>query len=158
MAFGYKVPNFNLWARIYKVNCETSDAADRFYLPPRYTRCSIAKDINLFSMHVLFPKYTYLRSDYQTPFSWGDLIQVAGWENCVGKITHVSDIGAGYFNEHRAAIVYWDYDYSWDNVRGQVCASCDPTLEPPEGYEPLPLVLPADFWQVPDVVTEHPPP
>jgi len=158
MAFGFKVPQFNLWCRVYRVACANEDQDSRYYTGPMYSRCAIAKDINQFSMHVLFPKYTLLRSDYQTPFSWGDLIQVGGWENNVGKISHVSDIGAGYFNEHRAAIVYWTYDYSWTNTYGQVCGSVDPALEPPEGYTPLPLVLPADYWATPMIVEEHPPP
>lgn len=158
MPFGYKVPQFNLWCRIWKVQCETSNAADRFYIGPTYTRCAIAKDINQFSMHVLFPKWTGLRSDYQTPLSLGDLIQIAGWEYMCGKINHVSDIGAGYFNEHRAAIVYWLTDISPGSIYGQLCGSVDPELQPPEGYTPTPLTPPADFWQVPGEVEDHPPP
>jgi len=107
MAFGYKVPNFNLWARVFRVQCTTSDANDRYYQPPQYTRCAIAKDVNLFCMQMLFPKYTGLRDNDQTPLFLGDLIQVAGWENMVATIGSVRDIGAGFFNEHRAAIVNW---------------------------------------------------
>jgi len=158
MPFGFKVPQFNLWCRIWRVSCFENEQESRYYTGPFYTRCAIAKDINQFSMHVLFPKYTGLRSDYQTPFSWGDLIQVAGWETNVGKISHVSDIGAGYFNEHRAAIVYWIYDYTWDSVYGQACGSVHPELAPPDGYDPVPLILPADFWETPQIVTDYPPP
>jgi len=158
MAFGYKVPNFNLWARIYKVNCETSDAADRFYLPPRYTRCSIAKDINLFSMHVLFPKWTGIRDNDQTPLFLGDLIQIAGWEGMSGTIGSVRDIGAGFPNEHRSAIVNWWIDVSPGSLYGQVCGSVNAALEPPEGADMMFLTPPADFWQEPQIVTEHPPP
>jgi len=158
MAFGYKVPNFNLWARIWQVRCNTGDAEDRYYLPPKYTRCAIAKDINLFSMHILFPKHTALRDNDQTPLFLGDLIQVAGWENMVASIQSVRDIGAGFFNEHRAAYVYWWIDASPGSPYGQLCGSVNPDLEPPDGAEMVGLVEPADFWEEPQIVGEHPPP
>jgi len=157
MAFGYKVPNFNLWCRIWRVECDTSDEDDRYYLPPRYTRCAIAKDINLFSMHVLFPKWTGIRDNDQTPLFLGDLIQVGGWENMVATIGSVRDIGAGFPNEHRAAIVNWWIDVSPGSLYGQICGSVNPDLEPPEDAEMMPLTPPFNGWETPQIVTEHPP-
>jgi len=158
MAFGYKVPNFNLWARVWYIKSSGLDISDRYYLGPFYTRCSIAKDINLFAMHFNFPKGSYLRSQNMTPFNNGDIIQVAGWEYMFGWIESVYDVGAGFPNEHRMARVYFPQDITPDSFYAYYVPSCLPTLEPPEGAEFINSIPPSDYWQVPTEVEIHPPP
>jgi len=158
MAFGYKVPNFNLWARIWYVQSSGLEIGDRYYTGPYYTRCSIAKDINLFVMHFNFPKLTYLREQGMTPFNNGDIIQVAGWEYMYGWIEAVYDVGAGFPNEHRMARVYWPFDITPNHESGFYVPGANTMLEPPEGADMVGTVAPADFWQDPIEVETHPPP
>jgi len=158
VAFGYKVPRFNLWARIWFVQSSGLTIEDRSYRGPYYTRCSIARDINLFTMQVNFPKYSNLREQQMTPFNNGDLIQFAGWEYMYGWIESVYDVGAGFPNEHRMARVYWPFDITPFSDKGFYVASASSTLQPPEGAEMLPLVSPVEEWITPQEVVDHPPP
>jgi len=158
MAFGYKVPNFNLWARVWYVQSSGLSIDDRWYSGPYYTRCSIAKDINLFAMHFNFPKGVHLRSQNMTPFNNGDIIQVAGWEYMYGWIEAVYDVGSGFFNEHRMARVYWPMDITPNSVGGFYTPTSLETLEPPEGAAMIGSTPPADYWQAPIEVETHPPP
>lgn len=158
MAFGYKVPTFNLWGRIWRVWSSGLLIADRYYLGPYYTRCSIARDINLFTMQVNFPKHSYLRSQQMTAFNQGDIFQVAGWDYMYGWIESVFDVGAGFPNEHRMARVYWPFDITPFNDEGFYTPAASTELEPPEGAEMLQLVLPADGWTIPNEVLNFPPP
>jgi len=155
MAFGYKVPNFNLWGRVYRINSNGPTFAERVYTGPFYTPCAIAKDINNFAMHVQFPKWSALRAYNQTVFYHGDLFQIAGWEIAVGIINYVHDVGAGYPNEHRVATVNWWDDPSWDGAFGQFVGACSTILQPPPGAMMLGTTPPADGWETPQEVTDH---
>jgi len=158
MAFGYKVPNFNLWARVWYVQSTGLSIDDRYYSGPYYTRCSIAKDINLFTMHFNFPKHTSLRQQSMTPFNNGDIVQVAGWEYMWGWIEAVWDVGAGFPNEHRMARVYFPDDITPFSDLGLFVPGASVELEPPGGFTPIGEVAVADFWQDPPEVEAHPPP
>jgi len=61
----------------------------------------------------------------------------------------VNDVGAGYANEYRLARVLWGDDITPFSDLGLYVGSIDPTLEPPEGYTPLPVQPPVDYWQDP---------
>lgn len=158
MAFGYKIPNFNLWARVWYVRSTGLLITDRYYLGPFYTRCSIAKDINLFAMHFNFPKRTNLRHQNMTPFNIGDIIQVAGWEYMWGWIEAVWDVGAGFPNEHRMARVYFPDDITPFSDLGMFTPAATLDVVPPEGAVMIGTVNPLDGWQDPTEVEAHPPP
>jgi len=157
MAWSYKLPNFNLWCRVYRVEY-LADDDNFFYEGPWYSPCAL-KLHQFAGTHIIqVPKYSGFRPLSMTPRQKGDILQVSGFPGSAWlRIYQVGDVGAGYDNEHRHLSCEWDGDVSWDGVKG-LSTGAGGFLLPPEGWEPVPLLPPQDFWETPSEVLDHPHP
>lgn len=147
----YRTPVFNVWC---KVRRETLVAGVPTVTFPGYSLCQVrgpkaggAEIINAICFEILFPKWSDVRYSNQNDTIFGDWVQVAGWGNRWAQIVEVCDKGAGFTNEYRLTSAYFvDYSTgvgSLNTVLG--CGVVDPTLMPPGGFTPLPL-LPKLGW------------
>lgn len=143
----FQTPKFNLWCQVWSNNWPPLFRTQR----RGWSRCQVrgptshVGDLdNTANFEVLFPKWSDVRGRAQSPFDCFDWINVAGWGNHWCYVSHVMDKGAGFTNEYRIAMVYWvDHGPLNDTY---VCGSVEPTLQPPAGYVPLPLVDPQAGW------------
>ncbi len=160
MAFGYKVPSFNLWCRRWRVyGTDHFSDASRYYVGPEYSVCSFTasqEHVGLASLSL--PKYTNVRWARNTFRSRGDIVQVAGNEMFFWRIQYAAIIGAGWPNEYVRCHLECAYDESWPGGDELTMGQCTTALEPPEDFTPWGLLVPADFWQDPQEVSDHPPP
>jgi len=159
MAFGYKVPNFNLWCRMFRVNFGAGDRTTRYYNPPVYSVCSLASARDSISLPILkLPKYTSVRNYRNTPYVAGDIVQIGGNEMFGWYILDTEIVGAGFANEHISCLLSPLTDQGDAGTDGLQMGQCRNDLLPPDGFTPWSLQLPADFWQDPSEVELHPPP
>jgi len=150
---GFKVPSMNLWGRAWKPAATGDQLADQSWLFMGYFRCQLRTTDNHYAEHFTLevPKYTGFYPYDQTVFALGMRVQLAGWEAMWAKVLFVCDVGAGFSNEHRSITCTRPFDTNWLAPDGCFMPAVDPTLAPPDGFTPMPLTLPADFWQEPNM-------
>lgn len=158
--WGFKVPSFNLWCRRWRVYGTDHEVdASRYYVGPEYSVCAFNGNRTRSGLPILsLPKHTSVRWATNTFRNRGDIVQLAGNEMFYWRMMYASIVGAGWPNEYVQVELDISRDESWpgsDELRmGQV----DVTLQPPEGFTPWPLLVPAGFWESINEVSDHPPP
>jgi len=150
MAFGYKVPTFNLWGRLWKPSLLEPDG-DIQWAGPFYFRCQVRSQV--YSGVLLgAPKHLDFKPAQITPRQIGQRVQLAGWELMWGTILGVADAGVGFFNEYRQASVFFPSDGTWDSIEGHFTPAASATLQPPEGAVMLGTTPPIEEWANPSWV------
>lgn len=147
MAFGYKLPDFNLWGRMwYRMSAGTASSHFQgpFYFPCQF-KYRPEYNVNV----VMVPPRLGFRPLQQTPDGLGDILQVSGNENMWWIIISVLDVGSGYFNEHRQMTVIQPTDQSDNSERGLFVPAVRTGILPPEDAVMVPETIPLDGWDDP---------
>lgn len=153
MAFGYKIPNFNVWGRCWKPVAIGPDPGDVSWTFLGYFRCQLkafgTHNTTVFTLEV--PKWTAFKPRNQTVLRLGYRVQLAGWESQWATVFYVDDVGAGFPNEHRSVFCERPADDSWDGVEGFYLPAIDTALQPPPGFEMMATTPPTDYWEEPNM-------
>ncbi len=147
----FRLPKFNLWGRLWFVNCPEDNPASASYDDgPWYFRCqmrSASHGSTVFQLEV--EKGMNFRPANHTPFLLGDRIQLAGWRYMYAHIYNVSDVGCGFPNEHRSVLGVFPDDVSWDHHNQWYPIVVNPDLQPPDGAQMLTPYTTWPTWEDP---------
>lgn len=147
MAFGYKVPTFHLWGRLFKISFNDVDGFS--WSMPQYFPCQFRHEPNTFRNSLAVPYGSYFRPIGQTPRGIGDIVQVGGNEYMWFRVISVLDIGAGFPNAYRQISLVDPQDESDNGELGYFWPSVNTAVVPPVDAFYLPIVGVADDWADP---------
>jgi len=158
VAFHYKLPVFNTWLRYWYWEPVGPGEAEGNWVGPYYSPAQLRGNHQIDNYPgVLLPKWSRVRpSELQLglemlPDPWGsDIFQLAGWGSNWAYPFVVRDVGAGFPNEYRTMSFGNPFKVSWDTGVGRVIGGVSTFLQPPDGYDPLPLDPPGVVWDDPD--------
>lgn len=145
----FYLPRFNVWCRVWRKLTTNTNPIEIGYsiCQVRGPEGRISPPQGQVGFEVLFPKWSDVRGFPQGVNGDGDFIQVAGWGPRTAQINSIADKGAGFANEYRVAVVGWvnfTDGLKYNKLKG--AGPVEPTLLPPDGYTPLPLIDPEASW------------
>lgn len=150
MAFGYKVPAFNVWFAYWYWHWTGPGDTQGEYLAPVYVRGQLRSGDRTghgFGQEVALPKGSFVRSAIDVK-GGNDLIQAAGWGDYFAHVNLAEVSGAGFANEHVVVLITARSQtfYNLDDVLGFNAPPVSTTLVPPEGFTPMAVIDPTEEW------------
>jgi len=149
----FRLPTFNLWGRAWRPIGTGPTIEETEWVFDGYFRCQMRTVdqhyATQFSLEV--ERGMPFRPFWQTPFNHGFRVQLAGWEYVWATVFYVTDVGAGFANEHRTLVCGVGADDSWFSEYGMYLPRVNKDLQPPEDALMMEAQGVFDGWELPDM-------